>query len=225
MHDTTNNSSEPAIDKRLLSPIDRVAEIFFGLIMALTFTCTISVMESDRAVVKDMLIGAITCNVAWGLVDAIMYLLMTVTENGRSLTTFNFVRRTDDIDKAHLFITDALPPLIASTMEKHDIENIRQKLLKFPEPPTSNKLAFKDYKRAVGIFFLVFLSTFPIVIPFIFISNLHTALRPSHVFAILIMFFCGWIWGKYAGRNRFIMGTLTSMIGAILVLITILLGG
>ena len=225
MHDTTNNLSEPKIGKRLLSPVDRVAEIFFGLIMALTFTCTISVMELDRAVVKDMLIGAITCNVAWGLVDAIMYLLMSVTENGRSLTIFNFVRRTDNVDKAHLFITDALPTLIASVMEKNDIENIRQKLLQFPEPPTSNKLTFKDYKRAAGIFLLVFLSTFPIVIPFIFINNLQAALRISNVIAVVIMFLCGWIWGKYAGRSRIIMGTLTSLVGAILVLITILLGG
>jgi VIT1/CCC1 family predicted Fe2+/Mn2+ transporter len=225
MDNTTNNLSEPKIDKRLLSPVDRVAEIFFGLIMALTFTCTISVMESDKAVVKDMLIGAITCNVAWGLVDAIMYLLMSVTENGRSLTIFNFVRRTDNVDKAHLFITEALPPLIASTMERQDIENIRQKLLQFPQPPTSNKLTFKDYKRGLGIFILVFLSTFPVVIPFIFIGNLQIALRISNAIAIVIMFFCGWIWGKHAGRNPFVMGALMSLLGAILVLITILLGG
>jgi hypothetical protein len=225
MHNTANNLPEPKIGKRLLSPVDRIAEIFFGLIMALTFTCTISVMESDRAVVKDMLIGAITCNVAWGFVDAIMYLLMSVTENGRNLTIFNFVRTTSSVDKAHLFIADALPPVIASTMEKHDIENIRRKLLQIPEPPTSSKLTFKDYKRAAGIFLLVFLSTFPIVVPFIFINNLQVALRTSNVIAILIMFSCGWIWGKYAGRSRIVMGMLTSLLGIVLVLITILLGG
>ena len=70
------DTREPKTNKRLLNPIDRISEILFGLIMALTFTCTISVFEADKAVVKDMLIGAIGCNIAWGLVDAVMYSLL-----------------------------------------------------------------------------------------------------------------------------------------------------
>jgi hypothetical protein len=39
---------EPHKEKRVLNPVDRISEILFGLIMALTFTCTISVAEADR---------------------------------------------------------------------------------------------------------------------------------------------------------------------------------
>jgi hypothetical protein len=39
---------EPFNENRLISPIERVSEILFGLIMALSFTCAISVAETDR---------------------------------------------------------------------------------------------------------------------------------------------------------------------------------
>ncbi|MFI5218077.1 MAG: hypothetical protein ACHQNT_01225 [Bacteroidia bacterium] len=216
---------EPKINKRLLNPIDRISEILFGLIMALTFTCTISIIESDRTVVKDMLIGAIGCNIAWGLVDAVMYLLMTMTEKGRGLSIFNFVRKTDSKEKAHQFISDALPPVIASVIQHNELEEIRKKIIAIPDSPPKNRLKFEDFKTAFGIFILVFLSTFPIAIPFILTKELQTALRVSNAIAILMMFICGWGLGQYSGRNRFFMGAMMSLIGVALVLITISLGG
>jgi VIT family len=217
--------NEPEISKHLLSPADRVAEILFGLIMALSFTCTISVIESDRTLVKDMLIGAIGCNIAWGLVDAIMYLLLLKTEKGRGITIFNFVRKNENIDRVHQFIADELPPVIASGMQRKELEAIRQKLIQMPEPPVSKKLKFTDYRTAFGIFILVFLSTFPVAVPFLLIDDVKTALRVSNITAIILMFICGWILAKYAGANRFIMGIIMSLVGSALVLITISLGG
>jgi hypothetical protein len=55
---------EPSIEKRLLDPVERISEIIFGLIMALTFTCTISVAQADRTEVRELLIAAIGCNIA-----------------------------------------------------------------------------------------------------------------------------------------------------------------
>ena len=60
--------------KRLLDPIDRVSEVLFGLIMVLTFTGSLSVAESGREDVRTMLIGALGCNIAWGVIDAMLYL-------------------------------------------------------------------------------------------------------------------------------------------------------
>ena len=217
--------SEPSLETRLLNPIDRISEILFGLIMALTFTCTISVIDADRAEIRGMLIGAVGCNIAWGLVDAVMFLLMSVTDKGHSLKIFNFVRSSSNIQKAHRFITDALPPVIASVMQPDEIEALRKKLSELPHPPAVNRLSFDDFKIATGIFILVFLSTFPVVIPFIFIDDLQTALRTSNGVAILMMFICGSLLGEYAGRNRVFMGIVMSLLGVALVLMTIALGG
>ena len=54
--------------KSLLNPLDRAAEILFGLIMALTFTCSIGIVTKGNAQIRKLLVGAIGCNMAWGLV-------------------------------------------------------------------------------------------------------------------------------------------------------------
>jgi hypothetical protein len=48
----------------LLDPMERIAEVLFGVIMTLTFTCTLAVETADRLRVRTMLIGALGCNLA-----------------------------------------------------------------------------------------------------------------------------------------------------------------
>ena len=74
---------------RVLDPVDRLSEILFGLIMVLTFTGSISVATADRAETKAVLIGAIGCNIAWGIIDAIMYLMACLNERGVEVRTLN----------------------------------------------------------------------------------------------------------------------------------------
>jgi len=223
--DGPDNLTIPVEKKGWIDTEDRISEILFGLIMALTFTCTISIAESDKATVNEMLIAALGCNIAWGLVDAVLYVLMTKTVQERGFTILNFVRRSNNTSKATQFIADALPPVIANVLQPDELEKIRQRILKLPESTVNRKQKFRDFKIAIGIFFLVLLSTFPVALPFILIDDVQTALRISNIVAILMMFFCGWGLGKYAGRNRFFMGIILSVLGIVLVLVTIALGG
>ena len=71
--------------RRILSPVDRVSEVIFGLIMALTFTGSLSVAEAGREEVRTVLIGALGCNLAWGLVDGVMYVVTALVERARAL--------------------------------------------------------------------------------------------------------------------------------------------
>ena len=82
---------------RLLDPATRVSEVLFGLIMVLTFTGSLSVATADHEETRTMLIGAIGCNLAWGLVDAIMYLMSTLTERARGYQTLAAVRKSDAV--------------------------------------------------------------------------------------------------------------------------------
>ena len=61
--------------RRLLDPVDRASEVLFGLIMVLTFTVTLNAAEAGRPDVRAMLIGALGCNFAWGVIDAVMFLM------------------------------------------------------------------------------------------------------------------------------------------------------
>ena len=82
--------------KRVLDPIDRVSEVLFGLIMVLTFTGSLSVAEAGRDDVRTMLIGALGCNLAWGIIDAMLYLMGCLAEKGQGLMIFLAVRKATD---------------------------------------------------------------------------------------------------------------------------------
>src|SRR6188474_1444730 len=111
--------------KRVLEPIDRVSEILFGLIMVLTFTGSLSVAEAGREDVRTMLIGAIGCNLAWGVIDAILYLMGGLAEKGTGIRTLRAVRGSTDARKAHQLILDALPPVVAGVMQPAEVESLR----------------------------------------------------------------------------------------------------
>src|SRR4051812_28701088 len=164
------NSSERS-SKRVLEPIDRVSEVLFGLIMVLTFTGGLSVAESGRDDVRTMLIGALGCNLAWGVIDGVLYLMGCLAEKGRGLQAFRAVRKASDPREAQRLVADALPSVIASIMEPAELERMRQRLQKLPEPPMQARLEQDDWRGAAGVFLLVFLCTFPVVVPFIFMHN------------------------------------------------------
>src|SRR6478672_10903814 len=93
---------------RLLEPVDRVSEVLFGLIMVLTSTGTLSVVTAGRADVKTMVLGALGCNLAWGIIDAGLYLLDCLSNRARGPLLIRAVRKADKTEGTRL-ITEALP--------------------------------------------------------------------------------------------------------------------
>lgn len=220
-----NGNTPPVTIKRLLDPIERTSEVLFGLIMALSFTCSISAAEAGRADVQAVLIGAIGCNVAWGLIDAVIYLMTSLTERARAISTLRAVRRTSDAEVARGIIVRSLPLVVAVTLTPDELEKIRQKLNLMTEPPARPRLGSHDFIAAAGVFLLVFLATFPVIIPFIFMSDTITALRVSNGIALVMLFFAGHSFGRYAKFRPVGMGLTMMLIGSALVAITIALGG
>src|SRR5207248_11678991 len=191
---------------RVLEPIDRVSEVLFGLIMVLTFTGSLSVAEAGRDDVRTMLIGALGCNLAWGIIDGVLYLMGCLAEKGRALLTFRAVRKATDPKEAQRLITDALPSVVASVLEPVEMESLYQRLKQLPEPPDRVRLRKDDWLGAVGVFLLVFLCTVPVVIPFIFMQHAGPALRVSNAIAIVILFLSGYAFGRMTGRHPWLVG-------------------
>ena len=211
--------------RRVLEPIDRVSEVLFGLIMVLTFTGSLSIAEAGRDDVRTMLIGALGCNLAWGIIDGVLYLMGCLAEKGRGLLTFRAVRKTTDPKEAQRRIADALPSVVASVLEPVELESLYQRLKQLPEPPDHARLRKDDWLGAVGVFLLVFLCTFPVVIPFIFMHNAEPALRVSNAIAIMMLFLTGYAFGRMTGRHPWLVGISMVVLGLILVGLTMALGG
>jgi hypothetical protein len=208
-----------------LDPVDRVSEVLFGLIMVLTFTGSLSVAEAGRDDIRTMLIGALGCNLAWGIIDAILYLMGCLAERSRGLLTLQAVRRAADPQQAQRLIAEALPPVVASVLQPAELEAVYQRLKQLPEPPDRAGLTKDDWQGGVGVFLLVFLSTFPVVIPFIVMHSAVPALRASNAIAIAMLFIAGYAYGRAAGRRPWLLGMAMVLLGALLSALTMALGG
>ena len=211
--------------KRVLDPIDRVSEVLFGLIMVLSFTGSLSVAQAGRDDVRVMLVGALGCNLAWGIIDGIFYLMACLADKGRGLATLQAVRRSKSPQEATRLIADALPSVIASIVRPEELENLHQRLKQLPEPPARAHLRRDDWLGATGVALLVFFSTIPVALPFVFMQSAGPALRVSNAVAIAMLFLCGFSFGHMTGRRPIRIGIAMVVLGAVLVGITIALGG
>jgi VIT family protein len=209
---------------RLLDPVSRVSEVLFGLIMVLTFTSAVGA-TTGRGEIGTLVIGAIGCNLAWGVVDAVMHLMSALTERGRGLLTLRSVQNARNPDDAYGVITDALPPILASILTTADFERVRQGLVNLRDHPPKRALTAEDWLKALSIFLLVFLSTFPVVIPFLVIRDATLALRLSNLVAIVMMFFCGYQLGRHGGYQPWLSGVSMALLGTVLAGVAIALGG
>jgi|KBSMisStaDraftv2_1062788.scaffolds.fasta_scaffold02847_5 hypothetical protein len=220
MFDNLTNPSE-----NLLDPMDRISEILFGLIMVLTFTCSFSVAQAGREELRTMLVGALGCNLAWGVIDAVFYLLACFSVQGRGILQLRAVRTLIDPVQAYGVIARALPPIVASVLSPAEFEVMRQRLSQLPEPPARPSLSRRDWLGALGVFLMVFVSTLPVVLPFTFIGDPRRALRLSNIIAIVMLFLVGFRFGRYAGHRPWRMGVSMVILGSAMVGITISLGG
>jgi len=204
--------------------MDRISEVLFGVIMALSFTLTFAVATADKMAVRTMLLAALGCNLAWGIIDGGVYLLARLNQQGRAILSWRAVRNAPNAGTAQRVIADALPPVLGPIVDTAHLEGMRQKLSELPEP-AQPRLTTNDWLGALGIFLLSFLWTFPIVIPFLFIGDARLALRVSNAVAIAMLFLCGFFFGRCAGFRPVSMGVAMVALGCTLVGVAIALGG
>jgi VIT1/CCC1 family predicted Fe2+/Mn2+ transporter len=203
----------------------RASEVLFGLIMVLTITGTIRVSTAGKQEMEDLLWAALGCNLAWGIVDAIMYLMDTLIGRARNITQLNKIRKSGSGDAARELVRENIAPLLSDLMEDDEIDRLGKKLKELPEPKMKNSLIMKDFLIAGQIFLLVFISTFPVALPFLLFKDITVALRASEGAGLIFLFAAGFILARYSGLRPFITALVYTTIGAILVVLTMALGG
>jgi hypothetical protein len=215
-----------AVREPILNPVDRVMELIFGLLMALSFTGAISVAEAGREQLREMFVAALGCNLAWGLVDAVMYLIRTVVDRGRSLTLLHAVRGASDAQEGRLLVAGSLSRVAAAGLvSPAEIEAVRGRILALPAVATRAKLEGSDLLAAFAIFVLVVLATFPVVLPFALMHDVGAAKNTSRAIALAMLFLGGLALGRYAGYGSWRAGVTMTALGVLLVGAIMALGG
>src|SRR3954468_18556439 len=140
---------------RRLDPIERTCEILFGVIVVLTFTGSISVAD-PREDTWTVLVAAIACNLAWGIVDAVMYVIASFSERARAAATIRAIRSANSDGTARHLIRGALPSAVSTVMTPDEIDGLRLRLLDLPQVPAEASLKASDFLGGFGVFLLVF---------------------------------------------------------------------
>lgn len=211
--------------KRVLDPVERFSEVIFGLIMVLTFTCAFSVAQSGRQEVRQMLVEALGCNLAWGLVDAVMYVITAVVERTRRAVVVRGIRAADR-PTAQAIVAGALPEGLVEYIDEAERDRLIERVRAIPEPKLGSVLRWEDFRGAIASGLLLLLATFPPVIPFLLVQgDPARALRISNAVAIACLFLVGYWLGRATGVRAWLLGLAMVVLGSGLVGLTILLGG
>lgn len=208
----------------ILDTVERVSEMCFGLFMALTFVGAVSAATAGQDAGRTMLYAALGCNLAWGLVDAVMYLVRTITDRGKRLTLALAVRAAPDAATGARILRDEMPPLAKQLIGNAEFDAMRTRLVKetLPDRP---RLHARDFRGALGVFVIVVLSTFPVALPFVLLRDLRSALLVSRLLTFAMLFAGGYALARHAGAAGWMGGLSMLVLGVALTAAVIALGG
>lgn len=215
-------STAPSIPSAI-DPLQRVSEVVFGTLMAMSIIGTISVATAGRQDIWAMTVAAIGCNLAWGFVDGVMFLISTWVERRRHAALIRFLQADGPRADAHQRIKDALPDPLTGLAKPELMDALHQHLRHLDPPATG--WSKSEIITALRICSWVVLATFPIVVPFLLIPNVGIALRASNALALITLFISGQSLGRQAGGNPWHYGVAMTAVGVALVAIIIALGG
>jgi VIT1/CCC1 family predicted Fe2+/Mn2+ transporter len=211
-----------------LEPGERVGEILFGLIMVLTFTLGAGVeLAGDREGTRELLIAALGCNAAWGVIDAALYLMNRLSERGRLHRIVRRVQTAPTREQARAMVARELderlpgivPPDVRAGLDQAVLERVREMR------PETNRLTAADAWAALAVFWLVFMAALPAVVPFLVLRDARLALRLSNAVLIGLLFWTGQRWAGYTGAHRWRTGLFMMLLGIALVALAMALGG
>ena len=210
-----------------LEPAERLSEVLFGLIMVISIISTVNYMLSGGETVGDLLIAAIGCNTAWGIVDGVFYVLSNVMQRSQRLKIIQKVRQSQNLEEAFPLIANRLDSLMSPILDSADKDRLYQAIYKklSQAPLEKGRLLKGDLLGAMASFCLVFLSTFPVAIPFIVIPDPKLALKISYLIGLIMLFIVGYRWGQFAMVKPLRPAFGMMLLGILLIVVTIALGG
>lgn len=211
---------------RHLDPSTRLGEMLFGLIMALGITGAVR-LGMEKATNRELLVAVLGCNVAWGIVDGVMFAMLALFERGRKARIVNSVCSAPTDEAALERIHEELGGRLESLTTPEERSQLYRCVLHAArasdrEPPCIQR---KDVLGGIAVGLLIIVATMPIVVPFLLFSNQRTAIWVSNATALGLLFWVGNWWGRAVGANPLRIGAGVTSVGLTLVLVTIALGG
>jgi VIT1/CCC1 family predicted Fe2+/Mn2+ transporter len=177
--------------------------------------------------VRQLLVSALGCNLAWGIIDAIMYVMNCMTERAGKARLIHAIQQAPDAGSALDIIRSDIEPLFETLTGPQDREMLCRSILGYLAHSRAPKtrVTGEDLYGALASFWLVFMSCLPAALPFLVFSEPTRALRVSNALLIAMLFIVGRMWAQHAQTSPLVAGLVMVAIGLALVGVAILLGG
>ena len=208
----------------------RMGEILFGLIMTLTFTLGAGLVleQEGREGARALLVATIGCNIAWGLIDGVFYVLGRVFERGRRARLAKEVRAAVTPADAERRLADELDEPLATLADEPArralYTAIAHRLAGEAAAP-GTRVTRSDLMGGFWAGWLVFACSFPAAIPFFLVDEPHVALRISNLLLLALLAIVGYRAGREAHARPWVSAATFVVAGLLLVIAAIALGG
>ena len=221
----------------MIDPIDWLSETIFSILVFLTFTLAFRIIWlaedptqplTSYQVIDEMLVAAMGAVLAWGIIDGVMYVLISMFERGERHRLLRDIQSAETDQEAVGIIAEDMDYLLEPITDENERQALYRNILVHLRAGKPRQIGLRkdDFISALGHVVVAVVAVIPSVIPlFIFHNNYELAIRVSILVSFTVLFIAGHRWGIYTGANPWKTGLLLVLIAAALVLIAIPLGG
>jgi hypothetical protein len=213
-----------------LTPSERLSQALYGLILVLTVISAIGITVSrNQQSTSTLLTAALGTSVAWGMVDAVIYVLTGVHERSHHLRVASLTKRKPKEDAVRQ-IEEELDDTLIGILNKDEKGRIAEQVyLALPHASQVRQRVTKDdVLGGIASFLVTIIIVLPPMIPFVLNLPLEFAIRLFNVIAVVMLFVVGFVSCQCAdlgGWRRLRWAITITILGVIIVFVTILLGG
>jgi len=232
MPDPTSKTIAPSVERfiaRYSDPAIVLGEVLFGLIMVLTVMLTASIwLGQGELGVRHLLLAAVGRNFAWGIIDGVLFVIISLTERNGQARFIESVQQAPNSAAALALIRTKIEPTLVAVVDLESRETLYQAMYVHVRQVVvqQNRITRDDVIRGFLCAGFVMSSCIPAVVPLvIFQDNPALALRVSIGLLLLTLFFVGHSWGRHMHLNRWLAGVSMLAIGLALVGVAVLFGG
>jgi len=227
---------ESAFLEDLIDPIDRLTESLFSILILLTFTMTAwivglsgnSEQSLDARNLLDLAIAALVTVIAYGLIDGVIYALLTMFGRGESHRLLQGIQAADSEEEAVAVIADNLDYMLEPITGERERHQLYSHILVYLRDSQPRQIGLKREDVTAGLthILVAILVILPVLLPLVVMrQNPEIAILLSNFISFFLLFFVGFRWGRYTGANPWKTGLIILSVIIALVLFLSWLGG
>ena len=183
-------------------------------------------MNSENIV--DLAIAALVTVIAYGVIDGVIYTLLTMFGRGENHRLLQGIQAADSEQEAVDVIADNLDDMLEPITGEKERQLLYSHILVHLRNSQPREIGLKREDVTAGLthILVAILVITPSLLPLVVLrQDPETAILVSNFVSFFLLFFVGYRWGKYTGANPWKTGLIILSVIIVLVLFLFWLGG